>query len=373
MTKKIILPIVALVIIVAAIVSLVQNNAKTNKIKIGVITALTGPAGVATYGVPLKGGSDLALKEIDPLATKYQLIYEDYQLDTKQALPAYAKLKGEGVKIFIIDGSPALTVLAPEIRKDGFMAFNTSSFIPSYKDSNPLTCRMALTSDNYGPAYAELLVNRLKINKVIALIPNFEAGLALLDSFKKSFGDLGGTVVSQELYAKDATDFRTNITKLKTYTDAQAIFVVNYFNSAEILFKQMKDLGLTIPIVTDDWTATLPKDKSLLNGGYFIGYSFSVTDPNTDTGRKFYDLYKVTYDTSPLINAVQSYDMMHIIDLAVKGSGSFEPVALTRYLTSDLGIYSGVGGSISFNSDCEAERDISVGQIQNGQAVLLNK
>ena len=78
------------VIVVLIVIAFVAKNKNTGQVKIGVITALTGSSGVSTYGVPLKSGIDLALKEIDPKGTKYQLVYEDYALDTKQALPAYA-------------------------------------------------------------------------------------------------------------------------------------------------------------------------------------------------------------------------------------------------------------------------------------------
>lgn len=367
MNNKTIWTVIGVIVIVVLLIIGNKSIQQDFRIKIGVITALTG-SGTATYGDPLKKGIDLAIKEIDPNNSKYDVLYEDYQLDTKQALPAYTKLKSEGVKIFIIDGSPALSVVTPEIRKEGYMSFNTSSFVPSYKDGSPLTCRMAITTDNYGPAYADLLINKLHIKKVVTLIPNYESGVALARAFKTAYEAAGGTIVGQEMYAKDATDFRTNITKLQSYKDADGILAVNWFSSATSMFQQMKELGLSNQIVTDDWTTALV-DKALLNNAYFIGYNFTFASPNTDKGKNFFAEYNSVYGTTPAINAVQSYDLIGILNTAINGTNSSQPSDIAKYITTKLGTYSGVGGNISFNSDCEAQRDIVIGHIVNGQVV----
>ena len=59
--------------------------------------------------------------------------------------------------------------------------------------------------------------------------------------------------------------------------------------------------------------------------------------------------------------------MIHIIDTAINNASSSEPVAIANYITTKLGTYHGVGGNISFNSDCEAQRDVFIGHIVNGQ------
>ncbi|MDB5259987.1 MAG: hypothetical protein JWN37_218 [Candidatus Nomurabacteria bacterium] len=366
--KKITWFVVALIIIIGGIWAY-QSKSNSTPIKIGVITALTG-SGAGVYGEPLKNSINLALNEIDSKHVKYEVRFEDYQLDTKQALPAYLKLKSEGVKIFIIDGSPALSVLAPEVRKDGFLSFNSSSFIPAYKDGNPLTCRIAITADNYAPAYSDLLLNTLHKTKVVALIPNYEPGVAILTAFKEEFEKRGGQVVFESLYSKDGNDFRTEIQKIKSY-NADAIIAVNYFTSAPTMFKQMKELGLTTQLITDDWTVgnAAVTDKTLLDGAYLVGYSFSTINPKTDKEKEFIQKFKNAYSTDPSVMAVQGYDLMNILNTAVQGTSSQDPATLAAYLTTKINNYQGVGGSITLNSDCEAKREVTVRKVDAGQLV----
>ncbi len=370
-SSRVIISVIVIVLVVWG-VSVANKKGDAGRTKIGVITALTGSAGVATYGEPLKKGLDLALREVDPEGKRYELVFEDYMLDTKQALPAYTKLKSEGVKVFIVDGSPALSVLAPEIRKDGYLAMNPTSFIPSYKDGNPLTCRMALTADSYGPAYADLLINKLKIKKAVALIPNFEAGVALIDAVRSAYEKAGGQILGTEMYAKDATDFKTNIEKLKAFKDADAIFVVNYFNSATPMFKQMQILGLNKKVISDDWTLTII-DKALVEGAYYVGYDFSLTSPASEKGKKYFTDHSLAYGSTPLMNSVVGYDMMSILDEAFRNASTTDAQGLSYYMINSMGAYDGVGGRIAFNSDCEVERDIIFGTIKNGKAELIGK
>ena len=133
----------------------------------------------------------------------------------------------------------------------------------------------------------------------------------------------------------------------------------------------MKTLRFNVPVITDDWTATLPQDKTLLNNSYFIGYTFSFADPLNENGINFFKKYNQVYKTRPLINAVQSYDMIHMLDIAIRNSNSTSPRDIAQYLTNNLGQYSGVGGNISLNKDCEAQRDISIGHVVDGEIKLM--
>jgi branched-chain amino acid transport system substrate-binding protein len=371
MNKKTIWIIVAILIVVVIVVIIGGKSQNTSTIKIGVITDLTG-SGAGLYGEPLKQGVDLALSQIDPQHKKYTAEYQDYKLDAKLALPAYEALKLKGAKLFIVDGSPALSVLAPEAKKDGNLIMNPSSFVPSYKDNNPLTCRLAVTTDTYGPAYADFVLNTLHKKNAALLLPNYEAGVALRDSITQEVSKLGGQVVQSEMYLKDDADMRTQITKIKANKQADVLVTVNYFKSANTMFSQFKDLGLNLPVVSDDWTINSNQaftSRELVNGDYFVGYSYSGVDPKTDLQKTFYSAFKNAYNIEPALQSVQGYDITKILDAAISGARSSVPSNVANYLTTKLGDYQAVGGKISFDSDCEAHRDVVFRKVQNDNFV----
>jgi len=371
MNKKLSAIAAAIIIIVLALVLARNFRSSTQDnpgVKIGVITDLTSSA-AGTYGIPLKKGVDFGLSEINGNGQAYRAIYEDYRLDAKLALPAYEALKLQGVRFFIVDGSAAISVLSSEAKKDGNMILNPSSFVPSYKDGSPLTCRVAMTVDTYAPAYADFVVNKLHKKNIALLIPNIEAGVALRDEVTKQITKLGGTIVYDEMYLKDTVDFRTQIAKIKAVKGLDALIVVNYFTSAQTMFSQIKESGLDTQLVTDDWTAENQafNEKDLINGAYSVGYAFSGDDPQTDREKAFYASFQKRYSTDPGLESILGYDLVHILDKAITSSHSTEPITVANYIVSNVQNYAGLSGTLSFNSDCEVSRTAQFRQVVDGK------
>ncbi len=379
MNKKIGWGIAVVVVVIVIYFVGVNRNAPVSvgngePIKIGVMTDLSSSA-AGVYGIPLQRGIDLALAEINRGQKKYEAIYEDYQLDSKQVLLAYNSLKAKGAHLFIVDGSPALSILDPEIKKDGNLIMNPASFIPLAKDEHPLLCRISVTVDTYGPAYANLAVNKLNKKNVALLLPDYNAGVALRDGITMAVTNAGGKIVDTEMYLKDATDFRTQLTKLKANKQVDVLITVNYFKSVQTMFQEIKELGLKTQIITDDWTIanTALVDRSLANGTYFVGYSYSGDNPKTDLAKKFYANFRAAYQADPGLESVQGYDLIGLFDLGITQTGTTSPRALADYFAGNVKDYPGVGGLITFNSACEVTRDIAIRNVVDGKLVDVDK
>lgn len=366
--------IVVIMVILALVFLTSTRNSKNNEVvKIGVITDLSGSA-AGVYGIPLKQGIDLALQEIDPKHTKYEVIFEDYKLESKLALPAYSSLKLKGVKIFIVDGSSGISVLAPEAKKDGNIILNPSSFIPAYKDSNPLTCRIAMTTDTYAPAYTDFIINKLSKKNIALLLPNVEAGVALRDSISEAVTKAGGNVVGIEMYLKDASDFRTEISKIKSIENVDVVIALNYYSSVSAMFQQIKELGLKSQLIADDWTISNSALTSLglVDGTYFVGYPYSGDSPRTEKEKYVFDRYNKTYSIPPKLEGLMGYDLLNLIDLAIDKTTSSEPASISKYLTTQIKNYPGVSGTFSFNDDCEVQRDSVFRKVENSTVINVN-
>lgn len=371
---KMIIAVVALVAVVLGGYASYAQKAHKETIKIGVITALSGPS-AGVYGEPLKKGIDLAIAELNKTAKiPYEAIYEDYQLDTKLALPAYNALKAKGVRYYVLNGTPADMAVGPEIKKDGNIAIDPSSLSPAYNDESPLTCRIALTAANYGPQWAELIADKIGEKKVVLLFPEYDAGIAMKKEFKKQFEARGGQIVGEEKYLKDATDFRTQIAKLKTNKDAEIIVTINYFKSADTMFKQMKELGLNKIIVTDNWTinnAALA-NKALIDGAYYVDYKYSLDSGNTDkTTNDFIAAFESNYGAKPGLQAAQGYVIEKLFAHALNDEQK-DPRDVASFMVGGIKNYAIVGGTISFNGDCEVERDTAWRKLEQGNVITIN-
>ncbi len=71
--------------------------------------------------------------------------------------------------------------------------------------------------------------------------------------FKKAFEAAGGTIVLEDVYEDAATDFSSQITKVKALpTQPDFYYVAAMPNNVGSVVKQFRDAGLTAPIVGGD-------------------------------------------------------------------------------------------------------------------------
>ncbi len=84
-------------------------------------------------------------------------------------------------------------------------------------------------------------------SRAVALIPDGEWGMRLLESFRRRFGELGGTLLGYESYSPTESDFSTPIQRLlrvdfaaKTRrTDVDMLFIVAYPRQARLIRPQL--------------------------------------------------------------------------------------------------------------------------------------
>jgi len=370
--KKIYIILGIVIVIIIGIVFVSKNTVESEAIKIGVIGPVTGSS-AGVYFEPLKKGIDIALAEINKDGQKVDVLYEDDQLDGKLSVSAYNSLKARGVRYFVLNGSPAAAAVAPLIRQDGNFSMVPSALLTAYKDESPLTCRIALTADNYGPAFTNLFLNKLGHKKVATLVSNTEGAIAIFNVFKTVFESAGGEIVQAETFGKDDIDFRTQITKIKANKDAEALVVINWSSTVVPMLTQIKELNLNLPIFGDTGSIknSAIKDLSLANGVSYLDYSFSVdgTDISANAKKFIASYAEANNGEKPSIQALQGHDLTKIIALGLSKVDAKNPASVADYIVNKVKNYPLAGGNFSFNETCEANRDITVRKIVDGKTI----
>jgi branched-chain amino acid transport system substrate-binding protein len=372
--KKYKLPIVLAIIIILIIV-LSRNKSEGDTIKIGGAFIQTGP--VALIGEFQINAAKLAVEDINAAGgvngKKVELFIEDSTYDPKQALSAYQALKLKGLNYIIADGSPVVGAIHKTAITDGKLMMVPGATLPSYFDDNSMSCRIALTAKSFGPAYTELL-GKKGYKKVATFLPDNEYGRGLAAEFDKAFIAAGGQIVLAEFYnaAAGVGDYRTSIAKIKAVQkDIDAIVVVQVANTVEPMFKQIKELGITKPMVSDYYTVKNPamKDLSLVNGVSLVDYEYvsEASAADTEATAKFKAAYKAKYGKDPIYLAAGHYDAVKLIAEAVGKVGD-NPKKVADYI-STLKNYPAVTGAITFNSDCEVSRQAVFRSVKDGKVV----
>ncbi len=373
--KKNILIAVVVIILIAIFVS--GGKKQTDTIKIGGAFIMTGPQ--ALIGELQRNAATLAVDEVNATGgingKTVELIIEDTSYDSKQAVSAYQALKFKDIRYLVADGSPVVAAIRKLVVDDGNFIIAPGATTPVYFDGSNLSCRIALTAKNFGPGFSELL-GKKGYMKVATLLPDNEYGRGLADEFTKAFNVTGGKIVVSEFYntAPTAGDYRTNLIKIKAYkSQIDAVVLVQVSNTIEPMLKQVREIGLGKPIMSDYYTVKNPslKDLSLANGIDFVDYEYLST-PVVDDGvltAKFKLDYKNKYGSDPVFLVAGHYDATRLVMEAIREVGD-NPQRVADYISS-LKDYKAVTGILSFNSDCEVDRQTVFRQVRDGKVVDL--
>ena len=350
MKKKIIWAIIIIIVIVLIVIG-INKGGDNGKIKIGVLTPLSGPIAVA--GEVQKNA--LAMAQKDNPNAKIELIYEDSKYDPKTSVSGYEVLKMKGAKIIIADGSPVVAAIREKAVQDGIMVFAQSATTPAFTDNSPLTCRIGLTADILGSSISQYINDNLKYKKIAIMSANNEYGVTMNKEIKKSFEALGGQIIESETYDQASGDLRTNITRLvENQKNIDALIVTNNI-TPESMFKQLKELGWTKPIVSDSWTITSPnmKDRTVAAGSPFIDYAYSPqADLDTNpVAANYSKRYESEYKSSPILLGALTYDSYNILSKAINEVGG-NPQKIAEYLPN-MGEFAGITGTVSFDGSCQ--------------------
>lgn len=343
--------------------------------EVGVILPLTG--GAAAYGQSSKNGIELALQEINSRGglngKKIVAVYEDSQADPKNAVTAFQKLANvNGVSIVLgpMTSSEVLAV-APIAETRKIVLFTPTASAPEISNAGDYIFRN-LTSDSYdGQAMADFAFNKLGFKQASICYLNNDFGLGLIKAFKAEFEKHGGIIRTVESFETNATDFRSQIERIKS-TKAPAVFLVGGKEMARFL-RQAHELKaevtvLSIAVFEDPEILMIAGEAA--NGAY---YTFRTYDPSADDSvtANFVAAYKARNGKEPEIYAALSYDAVQLAVEAMKIMGTTsDEIRRGLYAIRD---YPGVTGTTSFDTLGDVIKPIGIKTVKNGDFVWIEK
>jgi len=243
-------------------------------VKIGVVYPLTGP--IAAAGSYQKAGVEIARDKINSeggiLGRPFILYVEDGANDPAQSVSAAEKLvTREKVDAMIAawGSSPTLAVSASVTKKYGVphvvdTASSVKVTLQDGKRPNPWLFRISATSRMEAEGLEKYLVSKMGFTKVACLSVNNDWGRGAAEEFGKVVKRTGGSVVTTEIINADATDFLTQLTKIKS-SEANSIIITTDQAQVSLILKQYKQLGMTQKVLTTGG-GIVPEGLILLSG-----------------------------------------------------------------------------------------------------------
>lgn len=347
---------------------------KEKEINIGAILPLTGDG--AKYGSASRKAIELALEEINGAGgvkgRKIKAIYEDSQGTPRIGISAMQKLiTTDGVPAVIGDLFSSVTLaIAPVAEQNKVVVLSPSSSAPKITNAGDYIFRNCASDIFEGAIMGEYAFDSLGFKKVAILYINNDYGVGIRDVFKRQFTARGGIVVLEESFEQSSTDFRTQLTKIKS-TDAQAIYVVGYKELGQLL-RQAKEIGITSQFLS----TVMFEDPDIIKtaGGAAEGviYSARAYDPESKKGATydFVQRFKEKYKETPDIFAALSYDAVKILALAMK-QGGFTSDGIKGALYG-IKHYPGLVGDTSFDENGDVIQPAVMKTVKQGKFIKFS-
>jgi branched-chain amino acid transport system substrate-binding protein len=301
----------------AVLLSVVAGQATAQeKIKVGVIVTLSGPA--AVLGQQARDGFALAVKDLGGKmgGKDVEVVVVDDELKPDVAV---TKVKGllERDKVDFVVGPIFSNVLQaihkPVVEAKTFL-ISPNAGPSSYagKECSPFFYVTSYQNDQVHEILGKVAQDR-GYKRVYLLVPNYQAGKDSAAGFKL---DYKGEIV-EESYMP--LGFQAELSKIASLKP-DAVFTFMPGGMGVNLVKQYKQAGLAdrIPFLSaftvDESTLPAQQDAAV---GMFGGSNWA---PNLDNpqNKKFVAAYEAAYNSVPATYAFQAYDAAMLIDSAVK-------------------------------------------------------
>ncbi|SHH76694.1 ABC transporter substrate-binding protein [Bradyrhizobium erythrophlei] len=337
----------AVALIVAAHAAAAQE-----KIKIGVIVTLSGPA--AVLGQQARDGFALAVRDLGGkmAGRDVELVVVDDELKPDAAV---TKVKGllERDKVDFVVGPIFSNILQaihkPVVDSKTFLVSpNAGPSSYAGKSCSPFFYVTSYQNDQVHEILGKVAQDR-GYKRVYILVPNYQAGKDSAAGFKL---DYKGEVVEETYIPLSTLDFQVELSKIASLKP-DAVFTFMPGGMGVGLVKQYKQAGLAdqIPVLSaftvDESTLPAQQDAAV---GMFGGANWA---PNLDNpqNKKFVASYEAAYNGVPGTYAMQGYDAAILIDSAakaVKGDLSNKEAVAAALKKAD---FTSLRGGFKFNTN----------------------
>ena len=354
-----------------------SSSSTGDTIKIGAIGPLSGAA--STYGISVKEGAQLLEKEVNAAGgingKKIQFIFEDDQADPNSSMQAFNKLV-DSEKVCAILGpvtSGATLAVAPNATAKQIPMITPTATEPTItKVGGDYMFRGCFVDSFQGDVLAKYASETLK-SKTAAVLYNsgsdYSKGIA--DSFKAKFEGAGGKVGEFLTYNDKDTDFKAQLTKIKTL-NPDVIVLPDYYNVVGLIAKQAREMGITSQFLGGDGWESEELTKiggNAVDGALYINHYYSG---DQDAAVKtFVDSYKKEYNKEPDAFAALSYDTSKILVKAIEKAGKTDGAAIKDALAAME--MNSVTGNIKFGSDRSAIKSAAIIKVDGDKKVLAGK
>ncbi len=363
-----------------ACLALAGTAGAAGTVKIGVVENLTGSQ--ASLDQPSLNGVKLALKEINDaggvLGKKVEIIVRDGKSDPATLATVTEEIVGKGVSAITgLSDTTMVLASAPIAQRAGIPFVTSGATSPALPNEVGDCLFLEPFGDNVqAAAAAEFAYKELKARSVWVLYDKAMDYTYLLQRyFCDRFGGLGGAIISKATYQTGDTDFRAQITSLKSKKKLPDIlFISSGPDDIGTIVKQVRDMGIKTPIVGGDGYDT-PLLAKVAGPAAASNIYFTTHVALDSKGAKtFVENYKKMFGHAPENGfAALGYDAFKLIVNAIKNAKSTDPKAVKKALAATKG-FKGVTGTINYPKGIRVpQKSVTIIKVDKGKFIFVKQ
>jgi len=299
-------------------------DASAETFKIGGIGPITGAG--AVYGIAVKNGAELAIKEINEAGgiNGYQIEYnfQDDELDNEKSVNAYNTLKDWGMNMLVGSVTSGCCVaVAAESKNDNMFQITPSGSSVDCIEGNDNVFQICFTDPNQGVGAADYIGENNLASKVAVIYDSSDVySSGIYAKFKEEAATQNFEIVSEEAFTADnKTDFSVQLAKAQE-AGAELVFLPIYYTEASLILKQADSMGYAPKFFgcdgLDGILGVENFDTSLAEGVMLL--TPFAADAQDDLTKKFVSAYETAYNDTPNQFAADAYDAVYAIKAAAE-------------------------------------------------------
>lgn len=368
-----------IILAAAACFALAPMAGAQQTVRIGVVQPLTGP--VAYDGNIYVNTVKMIVEDMNAkggvLGKPIELMVEDGACNPAQSVNAAEKLvvRDKVVALlgaFCSTSTAAMMEVSKKYKIPHITGISTAAQLT--EQGNPYFFRAVATTPMLGNAFGAQLPATVKAKRFAFLVLNDDWGRSMVASYPKSIQSAGGEIVGTEFFQQSDLQFLSQITKLKG-ANPDAIILAANTQQAAALSKQIRELGVTVPLIGEgSWTSDsyLKLAGPAAEGVYgLVEYVYTIQNPINDA---FVKQFHAKLNDNPSKFAGAAHNAINIVVDAIRRAGAADPEKIRAALQKTD--YNGLVGNIKFDEKNQAYgQTVYAAQVRNGvpQVVMTAK
>ena len=350
-------------------------SAAAEPIRIGAMYNVTG--GMSSIDAPGLNGFKLAAKEINEAGGVLGRQIEVVAIDGKTDQTAVTNAVSEMIdvhKVVAIGGlndSTFALAAGPIAQQAGIPFVTAGATLPTLPEQiGDYFFMVPFGDDAQAYAIADYAMDELGTKTAWMLVDQaYDFTTALASFFKERWIANGGEVLLEDIYQSGDTDFSAQIARLKELDpQPDALFVSAIPNEAGITTRQIREAGLTQPILSGDGfdTPLIAEVAGELATDVYYSTHAALDNPDPKI-QNFVKAYEAEYGHPPEnAFAALGYDAMKLIADAIQRAGSAEPKAI-RDALAETKDFPAVTGTITYpEGQRKPIKAVTIIQVQKG-------